>query len=174
MVPVVLGILIALALNEWRESVNDRKFLENVVSSINREMEENQSEFHEKIEQHQALLDSIQLYMHEEDISIGDIIGKVGGIKAVSVKNTAWRSFINPNIELVDYELISLLTDIEETKQVMKLQVEKLMDFLYERAGSTEYDDKMIFQLIMGDLTYSEESLLEDHEAFLARTKGAF
>ena len=171
MIPVVLGILIALFLNNWIENRNDKKFLNRVLTSITYELEENKQELELKIEGHNVLLDTIDFYLDNEAVSIGEIIGKTGGLKGVNIKNSSWKSFINPNIELVDYKVISVMTDIEEGKQNMELQMSKLLDVIYQNISSTSYEKKQIFGLIIGDLAYTEEELLKSHNEFLSRGK---
>ena len=102
-------------------------------------------------------------------MKINDIVTKLGGIRGVNIKNTSWKSFINPNIELVDYKIISNLTDIEEGKESLKLQSAKLLDMMYSIIDKSDKKDKQIFKLIISDLLYTEKLLLEYHQEFLNR-----
>ncbi|MBT30401.1 MAG: hypothetical protein CMO01_12140, partial [Thalassobius sp.] len=169
MIPVVLGILIALIINDWRAERANARFLNKVLVSIESELKENEKELDEKIAEHINLLDSISFYMADETVSINDIVTKLGGIRGVNIKNTSWKSFINPNIELVDYKIISNLTDIEEGKESLKLQSAKLLDMMYSIIDKSDKKDKQIFKLIISDLLYTEKLLLEYHQEFLNR-----
>ena len=123
MVPVVLGILIVLMLNNWKEKKDNERFLNKVLDSITVELQENKEELEAIIISHKAIIDTINLYMNDEQMAIGNIINKVNGFQGVNIKNTAWKSFLNTRIELVDYQLISALTDIDEHKQNLKMYI---------------------------------------------------
>lgn len=167
MIPVVVGILIALVINNWQERANDRKFVRKVLTNITYEMTENEAELDEKIIEHQMLMDTINTYLEDEEVRIGDIIRQVNGVRMVSIKNMAWKSFLNTKMELIDYNLVSTLTDIDGMKQAMEVQTIKVMDFVYENLTSNETGKKQVFLMIIGDLQNTEQQLLEDHQHFL-------
>lgn len=171
MIPVVVGILIALVINNWQESANDRKFVRKILTNITHEMTENEAELEDKIAEHQILMDTITAHLDDEEVMIGDLINQVNGIRMVSIKNMAWKSFLNTKMELIDYSLVSTLTDIDGLKQAMEVQTKKIMDFVYENLASNETSKKQVFLMIIGDLQYSEEQLLEDHQMFLDMQK---
>ncbi len=168
MIPVILGILIALFINNWNQQRNDLAHVEKMVTSLSKELEENKSELIERIEEHQQLLDTIEFYQ-DKAVSIVEFLGKTNGFRDVSIKNTAWKAIVNARIDLLDYEVISLLTSIDEYKGDMKLQFGKIIDLVYSRAESTAEIDIELFKLSINDLMYSEITLLDLHEAFLKR-----
>lgn len=173
MIPVILGILIALFVNEWKMNRDNERFLDQVLTSISREMEENVTELQEVIPQHQQLMDTIEHYLYDDEIPISEILYNVGGVKGVNIKNTSWQSFLNPYIQLVDYEIISILTDIEESKQHMSRQTASLLTLVYPNVESTEASQKKALWILIGDLFNTEQQLLELHEEFLAGIEGS-
>ena len=62
MIPVIFGILIALWINNWQKSKEDRAFLHHVFSTIEKEHDENIKELQNIIPLHERLTDSI--YYH--------------------------------------------------------------------------------------------------------------
>jgi len=171
MVPVVLGILIALLLNNWKQSIDDKKFVTKVLDSVTKELTENKSSLEEYIEKHQILLDSTSYYFDDESVSIKEIIGKAGGLGSSNIKNTSWQSFLNQKIELVDYEVISLLSEIEEDKQNLRIQIEQLISFVLQNLSSKETKHKEIFAAYIDSFLFTENDLLDTHNKFLELRK---
>ncbi|MFT4986999.1 MAG: hypothetical protein ACI81Y_002270 [Glaciecola sp.] len=91
MIPVILGIVIVLMLNNWKESRDTKKFVNNVLSSVQKEIIENKVELEEIIIEHKALLDTISQYMENDSILIGHLISKTNGVSLASIKNNAWK-----------------------------------------------------------------------------------
>lgn len=167
MIPVILGILIALFINNWSENQKDKKFIKKVLGAISTEIEDNKETLIEIIPKHDSLIDTINFYHSDESVAIGNIIDKVQGVQAVSIKNTAWKSLLNTKIELIDFETISYLSNIEETKPIMQAQIESLMDCVYNNAEKSDETSKTYFKLLINDLVYLEKNALEEHEKLL-------
>ncbi len=166
MVPVILGILLALFINDWKQDLDDKKFLSTVMQSISQEFKENQQDLTSSIQRHEVLLDTIAEYIEDEGVSIGELIGKVNGVSGVNIKNTAWKAIVGARIELVEYEKISLLTDIDQENENMSIKLEKLLDMVLPRLGSSTYIDKELFRIMISDLRNAEQELLELHIQF--------
>lgn len=162
MIPVILGILIALLINGWKENYDDQKFVRATLSNISEELKENKHFLEEGIPKHEVIIDTIYEHL-EDEMTIGGILGAVQGIQIASIKNTAWKAFLNQNIKLIDYPIVSSLTDIEETKQAMNITINKFIDFVYQNANSSDPDQKQIFLMITEDFSIMEEDMLEYH-----------
>ncbi len=171
MIPIIFGILIALILNNWNENRIDKKYIRNILNSVENELVENKRDLITVIEEHERLIDTINIYQNKPELSVGAITSKANGIRGVSIKNTAWKSLLNANLELLDYETISILTDIDEAKADYKLKIEKLTDFLLEKLGSKKPEDLELFKLIVNDLLNIELDLKESHEKFILNKK---
>ncbi len=167
MIPVILGILIALFLNNWKESRDEKKFIDTVLISISKEHKENQKELIGLIEKRKVLLDTLNYYKNNEAVSIGDILNKVHGIQGALIKNTSWKTIQNSNIELMEYEMISTLTDIDLTTEHMKFLTQKVADFVLDNLESSEFIKKEILSISIGDLFYTEKDLLQLHENYM-------
>jgi len=168
MIPIVLGILVALFINNWKESNADADFRDKVMGAIVEELKENKLELEEKIPEHYALLDTIYAYIDSDSVPIGEIVQKVQGVRIVNVKNNSWRAFLNFKIELIEYDYISTLSNIDGGQRHMEKQTDQLIDFIYSNLDDDTEIKKMIFSTLINDILHHEEVLLEDHEAFFA------
>lgn len=167
MVPVILGVLIALFINDWREQSENEQFLDRVYSSIRQEMELNKKEFTLALEKHHNLLDTLKVYEDNDQVSLSEILKKGNWLQIPIVRNTSWKSFLNTKIELVDFEVISQLTDIEETKTFMESKSKGLMDFVLTNINTTSPTRKKLFHLQLVNLMDSESQLLEMYNMYL-------
>ncbi len=166
-VPVVLGVLIALLISNWNEEKRNEKFLNSVLDSIQKELKEDRDDFKGVLSEQYALIDTIELYVDDDEVSIVDCINKASGFKAVTSKSNSWWSFLNTKIEIVGYETISTLSEIEDRKQFLNLKLSKLMDFVFEDPGSTEYTRKKMLIAQILNLVDTEKRLLSLYEEYL-------
>lgn len=171
MIPVILGILIALFLNNWKERVEDERFLTAALQSIHQELEEDEQLIKETLPIQYSLVDTITYYVENNNVSIIDCITKANGIKVYTSKSDSWWSFLNSKIEIVGFETISEISKIEEYRQFTSFKTEKLMDFVFENAESTTSNSKtmLIYQVL--NLIESEEALLKLYEHVLETPK---
>lgn len=167
MIPIILGILIALFVNNWNENRVNRNFVNEVLTSIESELIENKTEFEMVLPQHYKLTDTLNYYIADSTITLTDLFNKLSGFRLVSVKNTAWKSFINANMSSVDFKVISKLTDIEEDKKTMNIQIQKVMDVYYNINEVSNRRQKENFALLLNDIIIIEESLLKSHKECL-------
>lgn len=166
MVPVILGVLIALFINNLNEQRKDRQYVKTMMHAINEEIIENKKELNEIAIERNQLLDTITHYKNE-DLSIGNIISKNNGIGGVSIRNTAWRSMMNSRMDLMDYKKISLLTDIGDQKELLSIQLKKMIDLVYENGATTDPKDMEKFEMMIQSMMYTEQELLKLHNDFL-------
>lgn len=167
MIPVLAGVLIALSLNNWQESRNNQEFVDGVMLAVTGEIEENEAELVDAIKEHQIVLDTIYEYIYNDSVSLMDVVKKVNGIQFIQIKNTAWKSFLNQNITLIDYEIISILNNIEEGKMALNLQNEGLVTLIYDSVQETDSSLKIKLSLRFGDMLGNEKDILEDQRKFL-------
>ena len=62
----------------------------------------------------------------------------------------------------MDYKKISVLSNIDEIKEVLELQSEKLFDFLLNNAEETSRGKKEIFRMLVQTIIELEEKLQSD------------
>jgi len=167
MVPVILGVLIALFINDWKQGYDNERFLTKALASIDKEMTMNIDEFSGTLPKQYSLIDTIEMYLNDDRITLSDILVKSRGLQVPTVKNTSWKSFLNSKMELVEFEVISKLTDIEESKGLMGKKLDGLMDFVLNNSESREAVSKKKFMLQILNLIDSEEQLLSSYEEYL-------
>ena len=166
-IPVIAGILIALFINNWSETRKDKKYVEQVFATVNSELNETNEEIKDIIPLQQALTDSLELYANYKNATILDVVKKAKGIKIPKIKINAWKAISSSKIDLVDYERIASLSNIEEQKEILKDKTEYLMTFLYSNFHETEKSKKETLKMILIDIIQTEKTtqrLIENFE----------
>jgi hypothetical protein len=167
MIPVILGILIALLIGNCKENADDKRFVKKIFISVSQELKENKSDLEKALNEHNSTIDTINKYLHSSGITIGHIISKTNGLRMINIRNTSWKTFLNSNMELIDYKSISLLTGIDESKENMRIQEGKLVEFVYENLISDDVIKKNLLMLMINDLVSLEQGLLDMHAELL-------
>ncbi len=164
-IPVIAGILIALFINNWSENRKDKKYVEQVFSTVKSELNETNQEIKDIIHLQQALTDSIELYANNKNTTILDVVKKAKGIQIPKIKLNAWKAISNSKIDLVKYEKIASLSNIEEQKEILKDKTEYLMTFLYSNFHETDKSKKETLKMILIDIMQTEKTtqrIIED------------
>ena len=98
---------------------------------------------------------------------IYEIISKAKGIHGSTIKNNSWKAIANSKIELVEFKKISALSDIDDSKEFLRLKREKLLDFMIANLKSKDQDKKEVFMLLNIEIIKTEKFLLSEIEAFI-------
>ncbi|RMG28330.1 MAG: hypothetical protein D6732_18925 [Methanobacteriota archaeon] len=167
MIPIVLGILIALFINKWKEDWNNKKFIERAFASINQEIQENRDAIQEVLPKQQVLLNILEREGAIHGKSIAEIIDNNHGIQVPTLKNTAWKFYVNSRTELIDYQIISQLTAMEESKKLLDIKVNKLLDFLYRNMEKSDKQSLRIFKYLIHNIIDSENQLTWMYDHYL-------
>jgi len=168
-ISVIIGILVALAVNNWNEDRKDKKYLNQIYVSIDNELEESRIEIKESIPKQQVLIDSIRKYLNDETISIFDIIEKADGINVPIVKNNSWKAIANSKIELIEFEKLSALSEIDQSKESIELKTQKLIDFVFENLKTTNQEKKEILILLSQEILSTVKYTQLEIEEFLKK-----
>ena len=160
-VPIIIGILIALYINNWNENKKDEKYINQILSSMNKELKESNDDIKKKIPQQKRLIDTLSFYKNNDKVSIFDVMMKVNGIQIPKIRISSWKAISNSKIELLEYNRISALANIEEQKETMLSKTQYLMNFLYPNIKETGSDKKELIILMMQDIIVSENDLSE-------------
>ncbi|MFT5917337.1 MAG: lysyl-tRNA synthetase class I [Flammeovirgaceae bacterium] len=67
--PVIIGILFAF-INNWNEDRKDTEYLNQIFSSIEKELEESNIDVKRVLPKQMAFIDSIETYLNNEDVSL--------------------------------------------------------------------------------------------------------
>lgn len=156
---VVIGILIALSINNWNENRKDKNYLNQIFSSIEKELKESNIDIKKVIPKQLASLDTIDVYLNNEKINLYDIMIKVNGIHAPKIKTNSWNAIANSKIELIEYHKLSALSDIEEGKKNLTERIEKQIEYVFQNFEKTDRNKKIILKMIILDIVGAEKEL---------------
>ena len=168
-VPVIIGILIALFINNWNEDRKDKKYLDQIFSSIEKELEESSIDLKEVIPNQLASLDTLEIYLNDEEVSLYDLMLKVNGLHFPTIKTNSWNAIANSKIELVEYEKLSALADIAERKENLNLRFERQVDLIFQNFEKTDTGYKEIFKMMLIDIVNAEKRLEAQIEEVLKK-----
>ncbi len=166
---LIVGVLIALLINNWKENLGDKRYLDNTFLAIQKEVEQSKKEIEEILPRHYNLIDSLNLYLTDESKSIMELGQQAGGIQYPQIKNISLRFFITSKAELISYDIISDLTAMEDFKVMMEKKFDRLMDYAYDYLDKTDKDSKMKFVIHLSNVIDSESHLLELYETYLKK-----
>ena len=169
MIPVVIGILIALSIDNWNQSRKDKKYSEEIFALINSELNETLESIKETTPKQKALVDTIEVYASNKDVSILQSVLKAKGIYIATVKMNAWNAFSNSKIELVDYKKLTALSNIEEQKELLKLKSETLMNLILTNSSDNNENQKNVFKMMLMDIIQTQKTMQRDIEAYLKK-----
>lgn len=167
MIPVVLGILIALFIDNCKDDFEDRRFKESILSSIQEELRENVRSINDIKPTQDSLLKIVEENIQNDSLSILDLINRANGFKSPSIKHSSWDAVVNSKLELFEYKTISQMTDIEEGKQNLDSKLNKMMDFVYQNLNAKQKEEKLVLKILIFDVMDSENSLLQSCNSLL-------
>ena len=175
---IVLGVMVALTGNEWREQHALAKRTNAALENIRLEILRNQQTVQLRLPYHQAMSDSIHAnYRNLREISFEDIdvasIGMARGPFFESLYNTAWQTALTSQIlPNVDYETLTLLATIYQTQDELKEVDNQFSSILFSPdnlgKGKAYYALMLSEPFIKGVVTYERE-LLSIYDTALRR-----
>jgi|GEM_PF-1046396 len=169
---VVIGVLIAISLNNLKESISNNNYVEKTLSVINNEIQDSRTEVDTILKIHYKMVETLEeLGREENDQKLGEMIVELGGFQKATIKNVSLRFFVANKAELVDFNVISQLLDIESRTEILSAKIERLADFVYENLNNTSVGSKLTFTFLLYDIIESEESLLAGYDDFINQNK---
>ncbi len=168
---VIIGILIALSINNWNENRNNEIFIDKALFAIEEEIKLNKTDMNRIVQRHKETIDSVAMHLNNDKMSLRQIIEKSGGFQIAELKNIGIRFFISNKAELIDYEIISSLSEIEFLSEAVKMKTERLLNYLYDNMEGTNESAKYKFVIYLTDVVESENGLLDLYDNFLNKKK---
>ncbi len=166
-IPVLVGILLAVFVNNWKESASDRVYLENSISSIVKQNQENIKELEYALERQRVFMDSLDKYLDNDDFTLANVIMNVGGVYSPDLKSTTWKFLVeNENHTLVPYEFINRLSEIEKYETLVNRYNEKLGDIVFQPAFFNDPEMKRVCYILFNDFGNIEKMFVEELQAF--------
>lgn len=170
-VPVLVGILLALIINNWQQTVSEKRYIEGSIKAIIRENQSNIAELSNSLKRQQIFMDTLKKYSADE-YSLYDVIQRVPGLTTPDLKSTTWKFLIQDSKHtLVNYEFINKLAEIEKYETLVNRHNQKVLDMIYQPSFFTDPIVKDVAEVMVLDLKEIESELrnaLEDFNLFAA------
>ncbi|MTH16594.1 hypothetical protein [Flavobacterium sp. LC2016-01] len=163
-IPVIAGILIALFIDNWNSERKDQVYIDQVFSTINSELKESKEDIKAIVPKQESLVDSLQFYNNNKNVTVLDIVKKSKGIYIPQIKINAWKSVSSTKIDLIDYKKVASLSNIEELKETLKDKSEFVMTFIYSNMNATDKNTKQTLKMIFLDIIQTEKNLQQNIE----------
>lgn len=170
---VVIGILIALQVNNWNESIKTKDSLDQTLVSLKNEIEVNQKQIKSVFEYHKMLRDTLRKINSTQRLKVNkERFGFWKGHKIFRLRNASFQTavqsgaFKNMTIELSEslnnlYTSISVYNDFSQS----------INNNLYSVNQNSQEGIKQLFSLmgmIMEDIYFGESNLLKNFDQSLA------
>lgn len=165
-IPVIAGVLIALFINNWNNDRKDKNYINQVFSTIKSELKETNEEINYNIPLQKSYIDSLEFYLDSKNVNILDITIKSGGISIPQIRTNAWKSVSSSKIDLISYNKITTLSNIEEQKEILKGKTDFFMNVLYSNFYETEKTKKETLRMIMLDIIQTEKTIQKHIEYY--------
>lgn len=171
---VVLGVVLALAANEWREQRASAARADHALAGILEELEENRRSVASSLAYHQGILEAIDAAAAaSETPGIGTF--SRGFVSAANVYRTAWESASATGaFETMDFETVLSLSRAYAQQERYEHQAQGIAPLIYEdlyRGGTgailANYSN---LASLVRTLAYRERELLELYDETLANT----
>lgn len=163
---VVVGVLIAVSIGNYKEQADNEKYIEKTLTAIKSEIELSRQATDSALVRHYALAEGMEELIDNEEQTLGEMVSSLGGVQFPQIKNVSLRFFVANKAELIDFQIIAQLLDIEEQSVILKAKLDRLADFAYEHITESNLETKISFAYMLSDVIDSEESILEAYEEF--------
>jgi len=164
---VVIGVLIAVSINNYKEYIDNRNYVQTTLQAIEKEIRLNQMDLDTIVERHLTLLEELYHYEAQEEQTLGELVAELGGVQVASIRNIGLRFFVTNKAELLDFDLISMLIQIEDTTEILEAKLNRLANFAYAHLNDTDEQTIETFVFMLTDVIDSETSLQEAYTEFM-------
>lgn len=169
---VVLGVVLALAANEWRQAVADRRQAESALESIVEEIESNRVAVAGSLEYHEERLELLrQVREGGEPLHAGRF--PRGFVMAAPTYQTAWASAAETGaLRHMPYEAVLRVSRVYARQARYEEQTRRTGEILYEelyRGGQQAVlQNPAGLATLIGTFVFRERELLERYDEILA------
>jgi len=163
---VVIGVLIAVSINKIKENIDNRNYINKTLNTIEKEINQSEVELEKVLSKHLLTVDSISANINNKKESLTDIVFRLGGIQGAEIKNIGLRFFISNKADLMEYEVISKLSDIEIASKLINDKMDRLVDFTFANMDKKDRISKEKFLLHLKNLINTENGLLKLYSEF--------
>jgi hypothetical protein len=168
---VVIGVLIAVSIGNYKEKEDNEKYIEKTLLAIENEIRLSQIEIDTVLNRHLKLYEALESEIDKNDLTLGELVSSSGGFQIASIKNVSLRFFVSNKAELLEFELISQLLDIELMSDMLSDKIKLMADFAYENVNEKNEEVKLKFTYLLVNVIDREQTLLESYSNFLEENK---
>lgn len=130
---VVLGVVLALAANEWRTNYAEDKAAKNALNEIQQEIESNQALVEASRVYHASLLETLYSLSYKKEKPDIKLFSK-GFVSPAKITDTAWTSALNTGVlENIEYDKVLELSRVYDLQIRYVRQSNSIGDIIYER-----------------------------------------
>lgn len=175
-VSIVLAVLLALAVDQWREGRSNEKLAQEALNRIVAEQKANVTELEDVLKDHQALRERLENVMTELEkagddpgIQLNIDIRFTLGI----LKRTAWQTaIVTQAVRYMDFQVVQELSEIYEVVDIYKGHMENTIKNLSSLNLYSKDRIPMHFKALLRDARTAidlGEGLLESLREFLKK-----
>lgn len=168
---VVVGVLIAVSIGNYKEQADNEAYVGKTLLAIENEVKYSQSELDTVLNRHLDLYETLETEIENEEQTLGELLSASGGFQIASLKNVSLRFFVSNKAELLEFQLISQLLDIELKGDLLSDKIKLLTNFAYENVNERSYDVKLKFAYLFANVIDGEQTLLESYTDFLTKNE---
>ncbi len=170
---VVLAVLFALGVNEWRTNLANKELALNATAYILVEIESNKQEVEETIQNHHHLQADLEKALKLDDEGTPADL-RIGYSHSV-LSNTAWHSTLATQaVRFLDFESVKELSELYELQLVYADHGKSV----FSEMGSVNYHKEGVSRAFLKATLFNvqvslniEESLVDGYNDFLAKRK---
>jgi hypothetical protein len=167
----VIGVLIAVSVGKYKESKDNETYLQKTLLAIENEIQLSQADLDTILTRHIDLLSILEENIEANESSLGELIKNQGGFQIPFLQNISLRFFVNNKAELLDFDLISQLLEIELKINLLSDNTSRLTDFVYENVNNSDVETIVKFRFLLASVVENEQALLESYQSFLEKNK---
>ncbi|MBY5951600.1 hypothetical protein KUV23_11480 [Algoriphagus marincola] len=173
---VVIGVLIAVSIGNYKERADNEKYIEKTLLAIENDIKSSQPDLDTVFNRHLELFEILREKLEGDEpigpeLTLRELISDFGGFQVAVNKSVSLRFFINHKAELLEYDIISQLLDIESQSELLQSKTRRLTDFVYEEMDKGGEEVLLKFAYYLNDILDSEKSLLDSYLDFLDKNQ---
>lgn len=177
---IVLGVLLALSVDQWREERNNRQLAEAALISIRREVHNNRRILEVRYPYNATVRDSMSTFASSlpEQFDLDQAISRLGlaeGTKFTELSGAAYKTALSSGALVhIDYDILSLLNRIYEAQETLKNNDDRIQSLLLSPQNLQPDNLSYTFSLapgLMTDVVLTEQTLLASYDQFLQVTR---
>ncbi|WP_462252002.1 hypothetical protein [Ekhidna sp.] len=166
-VPVLVGILLALFINQYQQSRSEEEYIRNSVRSIILENEENIKELEYALSRQATFIDTLDNYLEDDLFTLADVLKKARGVYSPDLKSTTWKFLVQDSKHtLVSYEFINRLAEIEKYEVLVNRYNVKIGDIIFQPAFFDDPRLKNVFFILFSDFGSIERAMIKELRDF--------